>query len=206
MKKLLLAMLALALMAGCSSETSKPAQTAKPQPKPAEFQTGRYAFQKMYVAAHGWARDAQPFRVQSDITTDSKGEAGKSAVWRAWFASPAGRGVKPYTWSGTDVADAPARGITPGSEDSYNPTNSSTTIFDIAYLKIDSDQALDTAKTHGGDKLLEKTPDTPVMYMLSWNTPTSELIWHVIYGTSRDAAKLVVDVNASTGEFIRVEK
>jgi hypothetical protein len=28
----------------------------------------------------------------------------------------------------------------------------------------------------------------------------------VIYGTSRDDAKLIVDVNGTTGEFIRVEK
>jgi PBP1b-binding outer membrane lipoprotein LpoB len=40
MKKLLMAMLALVMMAGCSSETSKPAQVEKPQPKPAEFVTG----------------------------------------------------------------------------------------------------------------------------------------------------------------------
>jgi hypothetical protein len=32
------------------------------------------------------------------------------------------------------------------------------------------------------------------------------LIWHVIYGPSREDAKLVVDVNASSGDFIRVEK
>jgi hypothetical protein len=32
------------------------------------------------------------------------------------------------------------------------------------------------------------------------------LTWHVIYGTARDVAKLTIAVNASTGEFIRVEK
>jgi hypothetical protein len=35
---------------------------------------------------------------------------------------------------------------------------------------------------------------------------TNDLIWHVIYGSSRDTAKLTVAVNASSGEFIRVEK
>ena len=206
MKKLLLVMLSLALMAGCTSQPSQPTQSAKPQPKPVEVQTGRYAFQKMYVAAHGWARDAQPFRLQSQVTSDSKGENGRSAVWQAFFASPAGHGMKPYSWSGTDAADAPSRGINPGSEDNYNPTNSSTKVFDIAYLKVDSDQALETAKKHGGDKVMEKTPSTPIVYMLDWSSPTNELVWHVIYGTSRDTAQLVVDINASTGEFIRVEK
>ncbi len=208
MKKLPMAVLALAFltMGGCSSESSKPAQTEKPQPKAADLQTGRYAFQKLYIAARGWARDAQPFRLESQPTADSKGKDGKSAVWRASFASPAGRSVKPYVWSGTDAQDAPARGISPGNEDTYSPTNASTQVFDIGFLKVDSDKAFEIAQQHGGDKLLEKSPDTPILYMLDWNHTTNQLIWHVIYGNSHDDAKLIVDVNGTTGEFIRVEK
>ena len=85
-------------------------------------------------------------------------------------------------------------------------TNSSTQIWDMAFLKIDSDQAEETAQKHGGDKILEKSPDTPVTYVCDWNRNTNELVWHVIYGSGREGAKLVVSVNASTGEFIRVEK
>jgi hypothetical protein len=208
MKRLLIAVLALAwlTMAGCSSESSKPAQTEKPQPKAADLQTGRYAFQKLYIAARGWARDAEPFRLESQPTADSKGKDGKSAVWRASFASPLGRGVKPYVWSGTDAQDAPSRGISPGTEDTYSPTNASTHIFDMGFLKIDSDKAFEVGQQHGGDKLLEKAPDTPILYVLDWNQATNVLIWHVIYGTSRDDAKLIVDVNGTSGEFIRVEK
>jgi hypothetical protein len=207
MKKLLMAMLALALltMAGCTSEPSQPAQTEKPQPKGPESQTGRYAFQKLYIAARGWARDAQPFRLESQLMPDSRGKDGKSDVWRATFASAAGRSAKPYVWSGTDVPDAPSRGISPGTEDTYSPTNSSTQIFDIGFLKVDSDKALELAQKHGGDKVLEKDPG-PILYVLDWNHATNELTWHVIYGTSRDDAKLRVAVNATTGEFIRVEK
>ncbi len=203
MKKLLMAMLALVMMAGCSSETSKPAPVEKPQPKPAEFVTGRAAFQKLFIAARGWARDAQPYRLESMITDDSKGKEGKSAVWRASFGSPLQRGVKAYTWSGEVSSD---RGINPGTEDTYSPTNTSTQIFDVAFLKVDSDQALETAQKHGGEKLLAKEPDTPVLYILDWSRPTNELIWHVIYGNNRDDYKLRVAVNASSGDFIRVEK
>jgi len=206
MKKLLTAVMALLLMAGCSSEPSQPAATEKPQPKAAEFETGRVACQKLYVAAHGWARDAQPFRLESQPTADSKGKDGKADVWRASFASPAQRSVKPYVWSGTDAPDAPSRGVTPGTEDNYSPNNSSTQVFDIAFFKVDSDKALEVAQQHGGDKLLEKDADTPILYALDWSRATNELIWHVIYGTSRDDAKLRVAVNASTGDFIRVEK
>ncbi len=203
MKKLLMAMLALMMMAGCSSETSKPAQVEKPQPKPAEFVTGRAAFQKLFITARGWARDAQPYRLESMITDDSKGKEGKSAVWRASFASPLQHGVKAYTWSGEVSSD---RGINAGTEDTYSPTNTSTQIFDVAFLKVDSDQALETAQKHGGEKLLTKEPDTPVLYILDWSRSTNELIWHVIYGNNRDDYKLRVAVNASSGVFIRVEK
>ncbi len=206
MKKLLMAILAFSLMTGCSSETSKPAQTEKPQPKPAELVSGRTAFQKLYVAARGWSRDAQPYRLESSVTADSKGRDGKSALWRAFFGSAERKSLKPYVWSGADIPDGPARGISPGTEDTYNPRNASTQVFDIAFLKVDSDKAFEVAQKHGGDKTLEKNPDTPILYMLDWSHATNELIWHVIYGNSRDDAKLKVEVNASNGDFIRVEK
>ena len=206
MKNLVIAVLALLLMAGCTSEPSQPAQSEKPEPKTAEFETGRVAFQKMYIAARGWQRDAQGFRLQSDTTADSKGKDGKSAVWRAWFASPSARSTKPFVWSGTDAADAPPRGVSPGSEDTYSPTNTSTQIFDIAFLKVDSEAAYEAAQKHGGDKILEANPDTSVFYMLDWNRRSNQLIWHVIYGASRDEPKLRVAVDASSGDFLRIEK
>lgn len=206
MNKLLMAVLALALMTGCTSPPSQPAPTEKPQPKPPEFVTGRAAFQKLYIAAHGWARDAQPYRLESMNTADAKGKEGKAAVWRAAFASALQSGVKPYVWSGEDAQDVPTRGISPGTEDNYSPANSSTQIFDMAYLKVDSDKALEVAQKHGGDKVLEKDPNISIFYVCDWSRATSELIWHVIYGESRDNPKLRVAVNASSGEFIRVEK
>lgn len=204
MKKLCLAMLALALAAGCSSEPSKPVPAEKPQPKVPELVTGRAAFQKLFIAARGWAPDVKPYRLESSLTADSNGKDGKSAVWRASFASAAAqRGVKPYLWSGSEAPDAPSRGISPGAEDIYNPNNSSTQVFDIAFLKVDSDKALETAQKHGGDKI---GPDTPILYVLDWNRANNELVWHVIYGVNRDQAKLRVAVNATSGDFIRVEK
>ncbi len=206
MKKLLMAMLGLTILTGCTSEPAKPVQTEKPKPKTTEAVTGRTAFQKLYISARGWARDAQPYRLESQITADWKGKDGKSAVWRAYFASPSQRGVKPFIWSGSQAPDAPSLGITPGNEDTYNPTNSSTRVFDSAFLKLDSDKALEVAQKHGGDKILQKNPDNPIVYVLNWDGVTNELIWHVIYGDSPEDAKLRVAVNASNGEFLRVEK
>jgi len=202
MQKLLMAVFALTLLAGCSSESGKPAETAKPQPKPPEAVTGRVAFQKLYISAHGWGRDAQAYRLESSPNNDSSGHDGKSAIWRAGFASLAQRGTKPYVWSGSD----PDRGVNPGIEDTYNPNNASTRVFDIAFLKTDSDKAFEVAQQHGGDKILAKAPDTPVIYILEWDHVNNKLVWHVIYGSSREDAKLKVAVDATTGEYIRIEK
>src|ERR1035441_666829 len=195
----------LALLSACTSD-SKPAEEAKPEVKGPELITARSAFQKLYVAARGWNQDAKPYRIESTATSDGKGQDGKWAVWRCGFASATARSEKSYTWSGSAADGAPARGVNPGIEDSYSPSNSSTQVFDMAFLKIDSDQAFATAQKHGGDKVLEKAPDTPVIYLCDWNHNANELTWHVIYGAQREGAKLTVAVNASTGEFIRVEK
>ena len=200
------AIMLLALLSGCSSDSGKPAETAAPAPKGPELITARSAFQKVYLAARGWQQDAKPYRIESVVTSDGNGHDGKAAIWRGSFASPTQRSVKAYTWSGSTADGAPSPGVNPGTEDSYSPTNSSTQVFDMAFLKIDSDQAVATAQKHGGDKLLEKAPDTPVFYVCDWNHNTNQLVWHVIYGASRDAVKLTVAVDASTGEFIRVEK
>jgi hypothetical protein len=201
MQKLLVVMFALALMTACSSTSTKPEET-KPQPKPPEALTARSAFQKLYISARNWAQDVRPYRLESATNSDSNGRDGKSAIWRAGFASAVQRGTKPYTWSGSEGAE---RGVNPGIEDSYNPNNASTQAFDIAFLKVDSDKAFDVAQQHGGTKILEKSSDTPVIYILEWNRVENVLLWHVIYG-SREAPKLKVAVNASTGEFLRVEK
>ncbi|HEV2731001.1 MAG TPA: hypothetical protein VGV15_13285, partial [Terriglobales bacterium] len=73
------------------------------------------------------------------------------------------------------------------------------------FLKIDSDKAFETAQKHGGDKILSKDPATPIVYVCDWSRATNELIWHVIYG-DRDNPKLRVAVNATSGDFMRVEK
>jgi hypothetical protein len=198
MQKLLAVMFMLALMAGCSSTSTKPAETTKPQAKPPEALTARSAFQKLYISARSWAQDARPYRMESSTNADSNGRDGKSAIWRASFASAMQHGTKPYTWSS-------AEGVNPGIEDSYNPNNASTQAFDIAFLKIDSDKAFEVAQQHGGSKVLEKAADTPILYILEWNRVENVLLWHVIYG-SREAPKIKIAVNASTGDFLRVEK
>ncbi|MGH9495121.1 MAG: PepSY domain-containing protein [Candidatus Sulfotelmatobacter sp.] len=196
----------LVTLVGCSSESTKPAEPAKPEVKGPELISARSGFQKLYLAARGWNADSKPYRIESIATSDGNGHDGKWAVWRANFASAAQRSEKGFTWSGSSADGAPSRGINPGTEDTYSATNASTQVFDMAFLKVDSDQAAETANKHGGDKVLEKSPDTPLTFVCDWNHNTNQLVWHVIYGARSEGAKLTVLVNASTGEFIRVEK
>jgi hypothetical protein len=194
MKKFFVAILAAGL-AACSSEPAKQATSETSQPKAPEQVTGSSAFYKCYISARGWAQDAQPFRVESAL---SKGRDGKSGEWRSGFASVAQHATRSYTWSNGDISHS--------VEDTYSPTNSSTLVFNVQFLKVDTDKAFAVAQEHGGEKLLEKSPDTPILYILDWDRQTNELLWHVIYGTDRETAALRIAVDASTGKFSRVEK
>lgn len=198
MRKLALVLLSLAIISGCSSQSPQPA--AKPEAP--QLLTGRSAIQHLYIAARGWAPDARPYQLQSAVVSDYKGRDGKAAVWRAAFASASQRSSKPYTWSGIDFPDAPSRGISPGAQDPYSPGND----FDIQFLKIDSDKAFEVAQKHGGEKVTRENANIPVTYLLDWNRSGNNLVWHVIYGNSRNEAKLVADLDASSGEFLRKEQ
>ncbi len=211
MRKTLIAGIAVLLLAACSSEnkTARNSETqpaAKPAPKEATYETGRNAFQRMYISARQWAPDAKPFRLQSQYSADAPVSEGKAGLWRGSFASPSKRAMKLFVWSGLVGPDAPEPGISFSAEDAYNPANSSTQVFDIAFLKVDSDKAYDVAQKHGGEKFTKADPKQPVFFILDWNGQKSQLVWHVIYGSSQDDAKLRVAVNATTGEFLRVEK
>ncbi|MGA3054859.1 MAG: hypothetical protein ABSD63_11680 [Candidatus Korobacteraceae bacterium] len=201
----------LGLLAGCSSgnktDSSKESHPlAKPVAKPAEYETGRTAFQKLYVSARMWAADVKPFRLQSQFSADAPTNQGKSGLWRGSFASPAKRMMKLFVWSGLVGPDAPEQGISFSAEDTWNPSNTSTGVFDPGFLKVDSDSAYSVAQKHGGEKLTQKDAKQPVFFVLDWDAAKSQLLWHVIYGNSQDEAKLRIAVDATSGEFVRVEK
>jgi hypothetical protein len=207
MKKFALALIAVLLLAACSSNQTTASQPdTKSAPKQSEYETGRVAFQKMYLSAREWAGDAAPFRLQSRFTPDAPVAAGKAGVWRASFASPAKNMMKMFVWSGLVGPDATEQGVSFSAEDSWSPTNTSTKVFNLGFLMIDSDKAYEVAQKNGGLKLTTKDPKQPVFFVLDWDTAKNQLVWHVIYGITQDETKLRIAVNASTGEFLRVEK
>ena len=207
MRKSVIVLCALALLlAGCSSNDNSESKQSQSTSKQAEYETGRVAFQKMYLSAREWAADATPFRLESRFTADAPTSQGKAGVWRASFASPARNMMKIFVWSGLVGPDAPEQGISFSAEDSWSPANTSARVFNLGFLKVDSDKAYDVAQKNGGQKLTGKDPKQPVFFVLDWDAAKNQLVWHVIYGNSQDEAKLRVAVNASTGEFLRVEK
>jgi hypothetical protein len=199
----------LVMLAACTSDT-KSASSEKSDAKPAaeapEYITGRAAFQKLFISARSFAADTKPFRLQSGYVPDAPSAEGKAGIWRGYFASPSKRESKAYTWSGVSGENMPDRGVSHGTEDTWNPSNSSAQVWELPYLKIDTDKAYEVAQKHGGDKLTaKKDAKQPVTFILDWDQHESKLIWHVIYGTGMTDAKLRIAVDASSGEFIRNE-
>ena len=189
---------------GCNP--SKPSQDAEQksppqaaQTAPNTYLTGRAAFQQLYSAARLWAPDAQPIRIQSEARPENKWD-GKSDVWGVSFASASRHGLRPFIWNGLNGQTS----IMPGNEDVYSATNVSTRPFDTAFLKIDSDKALEAAKKKGG-KDVPKEGSAPVKFDCLWDVPKGRLVWRVIIGKTEKESK-VFWVNAATGDFIKTEK
>jgi hypothetical protein len=202
---------ALALLVSCSSEnktgtTAREQPVARPAIKQPQYETGRTAFQRMFLAGRLWAADVRPFRLESQFTADAPTAEGKAGLWRASFASPSKRAMKMFVWSGLVGPDTPEQGVSFSAEDSWSPSNTSTQPFDIAFLKTDSDKAYEIAQKNGGEKLTKKDPKQPVTFLLSWDGAQNQLIWHVLYGDNPSEAKLRIAVDATSGEFLRVEK
>ncbi|HLJ87467.1 MAG TPA: hypothetical protein VKZ53_11640 [Candidatus Angelobacter sp.] len=201
----LLFFLAAWALCGCSDQSRQSeAKPAESQPEPDQFETGRFALQKMLVPAHLWSADAQPIQLQSQTMKGSNGHDGKAGFWRCTFASVSRQKAESFSWSGVASADM-RRGVDHGTEDTFNPANRSTHPFDMAYLKIDSEEAFRVAQQHGGKEILAKKPDQEVIYLADWDPRINQLRWHVIYGASPSNAVLTVIVNASSGQFIHKE-
>jgi hypothetical protein len=189
---------------GCDSGSKTAPASKEGEPAAAQFETGRFALQKMLGPAHGWSPDAQLVRLESGNLKGSNGHDGKANFWRASFASPGRQKAEPFSWSGIATEDTP-RGVNRGVEDTYNPSNRSSRSFDLNFLKEDTDKAFEIAQQHGGKQVMEKDPKVSVGYVLDWDVQSNQLRWHVIYGGSESTGKLTVLVDASNGLFLRKE-
>lgn len=188
----------LLLLSGCSSEPAAPEKKAAPAP--AEPVTGRQALQKMYIAARGWAADIQPIRVTSILLPDVKAEPGKAAAWQAIFVSPSQGKARSYTYSVVESEGNLHQGVFAGQDQSYS-TSGATKPFPMAAIKIDSDQAYETALKKGAD-YDKKNPGKPITFLLEANNKFPDVSWRVIWGESAGTSNFSIFVDASTGLYL----
>jgi len=202
------------LTAGCSSTENKPkestpenpAAAAKPQIKEPTLYTGQEAFNRMMGLALKWSPDAEPARVESVLTTETTGQDGKATIWRGYFVSPSRRSTKTIVCSGSRQPDAPPFGVSPeGAEGAYN-AQSAGLVFSHYLLKTDTDKAFAIAQQHGGDAIVKKDAQQPIMYVLLKDRKQNVPVWYVIYGTSEKDRKGIGVINATTGAFVSAGK
>ena len=200
--------LAVILM-GCGSTppaTTPPAATttSQAQVEPTMY-TAKQCFGSMVNLAQRWQPDALPFHMESELTTETTGQGGKSTIWRAIFASQSRGTMKSFVCSGSREPSAPARGYTSSAESPY-PPNVPALLFDPSYFQNDSDKTFATTLEHGGAPLIKQDPKQPIVYLLDWDTRQKALLWTVIYGKTQADRKGICVVNAATGAFIRAGK
>jgi hypothetical protein len=189
----------LLLLAGCSSEP--PAPQTKAAQQPAEPVTGRQALQQMYIAARGWAADIQPIKLTSLLLQEVKAEPGKAGAWQVMFVSASQAKARSYTYSVVESEGNLHQGVFPGSDQSWSGSSGVTKPFSMAAIKIDSDQAYQTALKKAGD-YDKKNPGKPITFLLEANNKFPDVSWRVIWGESAGTSNFSIFVDASTGLYL----
>lgn len=187
------------LMAGCSTEP--PAPQKKAEVKPAEPVTGRQALQQMYIAARGWAADIQPIRVTSILLPEVKAEPGKAAAWQALFVSASQNKARGYTYSVVESEGNLHKGVFAGLDQSWSGSSGAVKPFLMAAIKVDSDQAYQTALKKGAE-YDKKNPGKPITFLLEANNKFPDVTWRVIWGESAGTSSFSIYVDASTGGYL----
>jgi len=196
-------LLPLVFLLSACSEAPKPAETTKAPEKPPEPLTGRQAFQMMYPQARGWAPDAQPLELRSINLSQVKPEKGKAGGWQAIFVSPSLGKSRAYTYSAVEAEGNLHQGVFAGIAEDYAPGRGATAPFLPAALKIDSDEAYDTAAAKSRD-YIKKNPNKVISYLLEQNKRFPDPTWRVIWGESVSSSDYSVFVDATTGMLLEI--
>ena len=180
------------LLAGCTSETSKP---VKPVEEPPKAITGRAAFYKMFPAARQWASDAQGIQLKSLALQEVTGPPGTAGAWQAIFASSSLHKIKTFTWSAVDAPGNLKQGVFQSDQGDFNGKLDQALPFFNQALQNDSDEAfkvLDVPANKG----------EPINFLLEFTPRFPDLAWRVIWGESVGTASKSGFVDASTGKVL----
>jgi hypothetical protein len=191
----------LFLLLSACSDAPKTAEQKAP-PKPPEPLTGRVAFQRMYPQARGWAPDAQPLAIRSVSLSQVKAQPGKAGAWEATFVSPSRAKAKTYTYSAVESDGNLHEGVFGGQEESYTPRSDSQP-FSIAAIKVDSDEAYQTAAEKSAE-YMKKNPGKPVMFVMELTRRFPDVTWRVVWGDSISTSDYSVFVDGTTGKVLQV--
>jgi hypothetical protein len=189
----------LVLFFSACSNAPKTVEQKQP-PKPLEALTGRQAFQQMYPQARGWAPDAQPLQISSLNLAQVKADKGKAGVWQVIFVSPSRGKAKTYTYSAVEAEGNLHEGVFGGLEEDYTPRGDASP-FLIAAIKVDSDEAYNTAAAKSAD-YIQKNPDKPVMFLMQLSRRFPDVTWRVIWGSSVSTSDYSVFVDGTTGKYL----
>src|SRR5271163_1312125 len=142
-------LVAALLLCGCSEAPKT--ETAKPPEKAPEPLTGRQAFQRMYPQARGWALDAQVLQLRSINLAQVKSGKGTAGAWETVFVSPSKSQSRTYTYSSAEAQGNLHEGVFAGQLESYSGPRGAAFPFSTMAIKVDSDQAFDTAAAKSED-------------------------------------------------------
>jgi len=189
--------LAVLLMGACS-EAPKTESTEKAFPSTPV--TGKTAFWDLYKAAHSWAADLEPLKLESSSAPGLKNQAGNAAIWTGTFGSSKRREAIMITYAVAAKPPDVTKGINVGHPFPWpGPTKDALT-FQTSDLVADSDAAYKAALAKA-EPWLKKHPDKEVSISLGNASRFGTPVWYVLWGDSK--AGYSVYVNAKTGEIAK---
>jgi hypothetical protein len=189
-------------LAACAEQTgNKPMKEAAPVPPPDPV-TARFAFQRISIQARVWAADAQPLRISSANLKEVASSAGRYPAWRATFVSAQLKKARSFSFSVVDSPGNVHEGVLRGSEESWSGPSGQAQPFPIQMLKVDSDEAYDTAVKESKD-FLKKHPKLPVHFLLEY-TPRFPLpAWRVFWGETLGSSQHAVFIDCTSGKYLQ---
>jgi hypothetical protein len=201
LRGLLIALPILFLVACGETKTTKPTKEAAPAPPPQPV-TARFAFQRLSIQATVWAADAQLLRIYSANLKEVPSVDGKYPVWHATFVSAQLKKARSFSYSVVDSPGSAHAGVLRGREESWLGPSGQSQPFPLQMLKVDSDEAYETAVKESKD-YMKKHPEMSIHFLLE-HTPRFPLpAWRVFWGETLGSSQYAVFVDCTSGKYLQ---